>query len=168
MYRCDLFYYLNGELDMLVEYTENGLQVGGKYLSLDEITHNVLLAKAKKNNLALMSIVWPAHRNFNGVYEHIVLPESNLIRIKEIIGGHMIYFGEIEGKHSDVYGEVELDEITISKDEKTLVDFLKKHPNGHDTNHSFLGHFMDYAYDGEYEGLSDDLIQELDDIIYNV
>ena len=126
---------------MSYTYTSEGIIVDGELLTLDTITESILKEKVKKQNLVLMTIEWNGGRAFDGIKEQIVLKYDNAIKLKDIIVGLEVYFGEIAGKHSDIYGTIEEDEITIGGD---VVKFLQKAPEGHSYDYSFLHTISEY------------------------
>lgn len=155
---------------MNITYTKDGLNINGELLTLEQITTGVNLARIVADGLVLMTIEWPWQRGFDGAKEQVVLSKEKAERIKEIITGVTVYFGEIAGKHSDIYGEVEENEIKISDDSQAVLSFLNKHPSRHDYNHSFLYIISDYASDGGYddEHWTEDLIKEFSDLISSI
>ena len=136
---------------MNIEFLENGISVNDKFLSLEEITHKVNEVKAKKHKLGLMIISWPGGRGWDGATEKFVGPLKNLKRMKEILKGKTIYFGEIAGKHSEVYGTLDESDMVIHEDVAGVQTFLKECPGGHQYDHSFLHQFLDDATCGGYE-----------------
>ena len=144
-----------------MEYKSNGIMVNGKFTSLTEITEKVNKARIAEDKLGLMTLSWPMTRSFDGATEQFVAPIKNLYRIKEIIGGKFIYFGEIAGKHSEVCGDLKLDEITINEDVMVVNKFLVTHPNGRDYDHSFLDTFHNSSYDEEYDKTSKEEFEQL-------
>ena len=146
---------------MKVEYKENGIEIDGLFLSLDEITKNVNDVKIKNKQLCLMTLEWPMTRNFDGAYEKIVLSLEKAKKFKEVFSGVEVYFGEIAGKHSEIYGDLEENEITIETDINEINEFLSRYPDGRDYNHSFIDKIYYSITEGECELMSDDEFIEL-------
>ena len=146
---------------MKVEYKEHGIEIDGLFLSLDEITKKVNNVKIKNKQLCLMTLEWQSSRNFDGVYEKIVLPLEKAKKFKEIFSGVEVYFGEIAGKHSEIYGDLEENEIRIETDRNKINEFLLRYPEGRDHNHSFIDKIYDSITDGECELMLEDEFVEL-------
>lgn len=146
---------------MKVEYKEHGIEIDGLFLSLDEITKKVNNVKIKNKQLCLMTLEWQSSRNFDGVYEKIVLPLEKAKKFKEIFSGVEVYFGEIAGKHSEIYGDLEENEIRIETDRNKINEFLLRYPEGRDYNHSFIDKIYDSITDGECELMLEDEFVEL-------
>ena len=146
---------------MEIKYKEDGLEINGVFLSLDEITNNVNNEKIKNKELCLMTIEWSYSRNFDGAYEKIVLPLESAKRFKEVFVGVEIYFGEIAGKHSEIYGDLEENEITTETDMTVINDFLSRFPYGRDFNHSFIDVLSDSISDGSCELMSSEEFEKL-------
>jgi len=140
---------------MNIEYVENGVNFGETFVSLDEITKKVNKVKVKNQKLSLMTIEWDGGRGFDGCCEQYTDSIENLKRIKEILIGKTINFGEIAGKHSEIYGEMEECDFNISEENKDVTDFLSKHPSGHEYDHSFLHTFNDWLYDADEDEVSE-------------
>jgi hypothetical protein len=147
-----------------IEFLEDGINVNGKFLKLTDIITNVNLAKARTYNLGLMIIEWPETRGCDAILERICRPVETLKKIKSIICGKTVYFGEIAGKHSDVFGEVDDDEIVIHEDPESVNRFLSECPGGHEYNHSFLEAF-NKSVESEMIEFSENELIEFKDLI---
>lgn len=142
---------------MDIKYTKTGIIINGEEeISLQSIISKVKLTKIEEDNLVLLKIVWPEDRNFDGCYEYTVYSMEKALKIKEILSGRTINFGEIAGKHSEIFGTVEESEIQIIINPHEVLEFLKSHPNGAYCNHSFLQRLSDNIYDGEEEDLTEE------------
>lgn len=137
-----------------LELDAQGLVIDGilKW-TLEEMTDMVNENRIKNKDEVILKIEWESSRNFDGAYEHTLLPKSKAIKAKELLTGINAHFGEIAGKHSDTYGDIEEDEITIITDLDEIKEFKKSYPDGLDYNHSFLGVISDYIFDEEFESL---------------
>lgn len=125
---------------MNFKYTPTGIIVNGQYTSLQTIINNCLHQKIEQLNLVILQIQWKFdyRSRFDGCLEKIAVPLTNALKLKEMLVGKSIDFGEINGKHSQIYGNIEDDEITILDDKQIVLNFLLSYPNGHDFNHSFI------------------------------
>lgn len=128
-----------------MKYLENGIEVDGKFYSLKEITENCNKQKIKKSKMVLLTMEWD--RRGGNAYEQLLLPKKDALKLKSLMLGKEIYFGEIWGKHSEVYGEMEEYDFTISEKEDEISNFLLNHPNGSDSNHSFIDALIDEYHD---------------------
>jgi len=154
------------EIKNVIQYKAKCILVNGEEIKLSDIIDRCNSASVTDENKVLVHMSWPSSRNFDGIDESIVMPKQNALRMKEIISGKTIYFGEINGKHSDIYGELEPEEINIIEDQEQVVNFLKDNPSGHDYDYSFIHTFNDYANDGGYDSdeVSEELAKEFDSL----
>lgn len=123
-----------------ISFEENGVAFGDNldFISLEDIIENCLTAKVKKRKLVVFHIRWEGSRYFDDIYESFTISEDKVDRIKEIIIGKKVDFGEIEGKHSQVYGTIESGDITIDSAVENVVGFITSAPSEHIYNHSFI------------------------------
>jgi len=136
-------------------YKKDGILIDDNFISLSEIIEKCNIEKIKENKLFLLRMEWDGWRGFDeGILEQIVLPMEKIEKIKKLILGKTIFFGEIAGKHSDIYNTLDENDIEIIEDSKTILNFMAENLNGHAYNHSFLYTFLNYAYDGGYTGIS--------------
>lgn len=148
-----------------ITFTSNGIRVNNNFIHLEEIINNCNKERIKEQGLALMIIEWVGGRSFDGAKETIVKPFKDLLRIKEIIVGQEIYFGEIAGKHSEIYGNVEENEVSINESIEAVNDFLVECPSGHEYNHSFLYRMNDMMHDGCYPDIPEKIQKEFEELI---
>lgn len=142
---------INEEREVPFEYTSKGININGKLYSLEEITENIRMKEIEEKDLVVLHIEWGFSRNFDGAYEKRAIKREDANKFKKDFTGVRVNFGEIAGKHSEIYGTLEEDEIVINSDPKEVVAFLKKHPSGHNFNHSFIYTIRDQILDGEFE-----------------
>lgn len=148
-----------------ITYKKDGVLFGDTFVKLTDIIENINKIKTKEDNLVKLSISWPEGRGNDGINETLVVSRENALRIREILVGKTIYFGEIHGKHSEVYGTIDEDEITICEDNDKVIAYLQNN-SSHEYNHSFIDKFLDYAFDGGYSDVDDDLANELQTLVY--
>lgn len=153
---------------MQIKYKKDGIEVNGEFLSLQTITEKCNEVKLKEDKLVILEMCWEGRGG--DVTERRALPLENALKLKELLLGREVYFGEIWGKHSEVYGTMTEDTFEIIKDKKKIKEFLKNNPNGLDYNHSFIDTFTDRVEEYlEYgEELPEDEDQELVDEIYKL
>jgi len=140
-----------------ITYTATGIKIDNVEISLEEITRKVNYAKISSENLVLMTIEWYGGRGFDGAKEEIVLKRDNAHKLKTLITGLTVQFGEIAGKHSDVYGELEADEIFINENDAAVNTFISQCPGEHSYNHSFIDAISDYCGEEGYDFTSEEL-----------
>ena len=153
---------------MEIKYTKEGIELDGKLIPLKEIVDKFNSAKVYNDNLALMTISWNGRGG--SVCEQIVRPLDKLQRLKELLVGKQVYFGEIWGKHSDVYGQIENKQIEITVDKTKVKSFLTHYTKGHNYDHSFIYNYTEEANDQmdeeEFiEGGHEKDIQEINEIL---
>ena len=141
---------------MKIEYTKDGVNFGGEFISLVDITTNVNNAKIKADKLVLVTLCWPMTRSFDGAEERVIVPKKNVDKFIDMIAEKYIYFGEIAGKHSEICGTLKREHISVNTNKSEVNNFLSIHPSGHDYNHSFLDVFNNGMMDGEYEDVSEE------------
>lgn len=156
---------------MKITYKKDGIELeDGTFLSLGEITENCNAIKLIEDKLVLLEMGWDGRSG--SIFEQIVLPSENVLRLKEILLDKEVYFGEIWGKHSEVYGEISEETFEIITDEDKIKAFLSEYPSGHDYDHSFIYTFIEECETQleEYsESERDDYVsQELIDEIYSL
>lgn len=152
------------EYDENIVFKKDGIELRGscnsEFIRLVDIIDECNKARIKEDKLGLMEIEWKYARNFDGAFEQFVGPIEDLKRIKEIIVGKEIYFGEIAGKHSEIYGNLEENEINIIEEPEEINNFLKEYPTGHEYNHSFLCTFQDGILDERYDDITEEVGKE--------
>jgi hypothetical protein len=140
----------------------NTVRLNGEY-SIQDL--EVIIAEYKAKDKVLVTIEWEETRNNKGIKEQIVVNINDWDILQDYIVCNIdVYFGEINGKHSEVYGTINEDEITVSDNKDDITIFLKKHPSGHNYNHSFLLTIYQQYVDGEddwYEQFGEDNILKL-------
>lgn len=152
---------------MKVKYKKDGIEINGEFLSLEVITEKCNEIKLKENKLVLLQINWEGRGG--SVLEQRALPLENALRIKDILLGEEVYFGEIWGKHSEVYGTVEEDHFEIIKDKKKIKEFLKNNPSGVEYDHSFIYSYIERAEENlEYNSEDADVDQDTIDELYSL
>nr|DAI89597.1 MAG TPA: hypothetical protein [Caudoviricetes sp.] len=154
---------------MSIKYKKDGIEINGEFLSLVTITEKCNEIKLKEDKLVILEMCWEGRGG--DVTERRALPLENALKIKEILLGREVYFGEIWGKHSEVYGIMTEDTFEIEKDKKKVKEFLRNNPNGVDYNHSFIARFTDNIeerLDEDPDSLGEDEDQELCDKIYSL
>ena len=155
---------------MKIGYRKDGIIVGDAFLSLSDIIEECNNIKLKEDKLVLLEIGWDGRGG--SAFEKRALPLKNALRVKEILLGKEVYFGEIWGKHSEVYGEMTEDTFEIVKDKKKIKDFLKECPSGVEYDHSFIYSFIERAEEKleyEKEDLDEnDITQEGIDELYGL
>jgi len=144
---------------MEIIYTTTGIKVNEIEVSLEEITTNIRKRQEKEEDLVVFGISWVGGRAFDGADEKIVVTRDNAAKLKKLITGVTIQFGEIAGKHSDIYGDLDEGEISISNN---AAAFLSECPSGHEYDHSFLYNIMEcYVEDEDCEFTADDVAELL-------
>lgn len=152
---------------MEITYKKDGIEINGEFISLEAITEKCNEAKLKDNNLVILEMGWNGRGG--SVFEQRALPLENALRIKDILIGEEVYFGEIWGKHSEVYGEMTEDTFEIVKDKKKVKEFLKNYPKGVDYDHSFIYSFIERSEEKlEYEEEDADVDQDTIDELYSL
>lgn len=151
---------MNG--DSLI-FSENGLQVGDRFLPLGEIIRNCLTRRVIDRELVLVTIEWKSHSGFDGLTEKFVLSSSQWETLRFQIIGETVYFGEIAGKHSDIHGTIDEDEITVDDSVSGVVRFLQNNPTGREYEHSLIGAFYEHVRAGSYDNHDD----ETDDVYWD-
>ena len=152
---------------MNIKFTKEGVKFGDEFFTLNDIAVGVNKAKIREEDLVILKMEWPHTRSWDGNVEQIVLPSANIERIREILTGKNIYFGEINGKHSEVFGTLEESEFEVDHDVDRINDFLCAHPTGHSYEHSFIHAFEIQADEEEYEDVNKDTIKEFESLVYN-
>lgn len=143
---------------MNYSYTTTGIQIGDTHVSLEEITTNIRKRQEQEEDLVVFTISWGGGRSWDGATEEIVVTRENSVKLKEMILGVPINFGEIAGKHSEIYGDIEEDDIAVSN---TAAEFLSDYPSGHNYDHSFLYNIMDQYVEDECCTFTADDVAEL-------
>lgn len=154
---------------MKINYKKDGIEINGEFISIGSITEKCNNVKLKEDNLVLFTMCWNGRGG--DVTERRALPLENALKLKEILLGREVYFGEIWGRHSEVYGDMSEDTFEIEKDKKKVKSFLNSNPNGVDYNHSFIARFTDHIeemLDDDPDSLEEDENQELCDKIYTL
>lgn len=156
---------------MNIKYKKDGIELeDGTVLLLSEITEKCNEINLKENKLVLLEMGWEGRSG--SIFEQIVLPLENVLRLKELLLDKEVYFGEIWGKHSEVYGSISEDTFEIVKDKKKIKEFLAEFPTGHDYDHSFIYTFVEKCetqLDEYDESERDDYVStELIDEIYSL
>ena len=131
---------------MEIIYTTTGIKVNEIEVSLEEITTNIRKRQEKEEDLVVFNISWGGGRHWDGASEDIVVTRDNSVKLKEMIMGVNVNFGEIAGKHSEIYGDIDEGDINISNN---AASFLCNHPSGHDYDHSFLYNIMEQYVEDE-------------------
>jgi len=151
---------------MKIEFKKDGIVVGGEFVALSVINTMCNKASVEEDNLVLMKMGWSGRSG--DVLEQRVLPLEKALRLKELLLGRQVYFGEIWGKHSEVYGDMCESTFTIVEDKLKVSDFLAKFPGGVDYDHSFVHTYLERLEEKlEYgsDELEEDETQELYDEI---
>lgn len=154
---------------MKIIYKKDGILINGEFLSIDKIIEKCNDVAIKEKNLVLFSMCWEGRGG--DVTEIRALPLENALKLKEILLGRVVYFGEIWGKHSEVYGEITEDTFEIEIDKKKVKKFMGKYPSGVDYNHSFITTFANHIMemlDDDPESLEEDENEDMSDLIYSL
>ena len=92
-----------------MEYTKDGIVIGGVFISLSEIKKNILLKRIVEDNLVLLKIkVESDKKGINPIYENIVRKREDIYFLVKSLTNRQIHFDEIFGKYGHV--DVELGE----------------------------------------------------------
>lgn len=133
-----------------MKYLENGIEVEGVFYKLEDVIKNCNDLKIKKEDTIILKIEWSGRGG--EVYEHLSLPKKTATKVKKLLLGKEVYFGEIWGKHSEVYGGIEEGDFKVITDKEKVQEFLTSYPNGSDYNHSFINTLIDnYSDNGGRE-----------------
>lgn len=150
-----------------MEYTKDGIVVGGVFISLSEIKKNILLKRIVEDNLVLLKInVESDKRGRNSIYENIVRKREDIYFLVKSLTNRQIYFVDIFGKHGHVDVELREEVFKLVFDTKEVLNFLI---GGGDWvyNHSFLEVFHDSllcgACEDEFSGTE---FERLKNILY--
>lgn len=125
-----------------MNYKKDGIELeDGTFLPLSEMIEKCNAIKLIEDKLVLLEMGWEGRSG--SIFEQIVLPSENVLRLKELLLDKEIYFGEIWGKHSEVYGTINENTFKIITDEDKIKSFLSSFPSGHDYDHSFIYTFIE-------------------------
>jgi hypothetical protein len=147
---------------MKLKFLPNSIEIDGEPLELSTIIAKCSEAKVKEEKLVLLSLKWT--RRNSDIYEKKAYPKAIAEKVKKMLLGREIYFGEIEGKHSEVYGTLDNSDMTIITNKKEVKEFIITNPDGWDYNHSFLSTHADRIQDDPTEDITEDYIREFLDI----
>ena len=153
---------------MSIKYKKDGIEINGEFFSLVTITEKCNEIKLKEDKLVILQMSWDSRGG--SVFEQRALPLENALRVKDILLGETVDFGEIWGKHSEVYGTMEEKDFKIIEDKKKVKEFLRQHPNGIDYDHSFIERFIERAeenleYNEEDHDVDQETIDELNSLL---
>jgi len=153
---------------MSIKYKKDGIEINGEFLSLVTITEKCNEIKLKEDKLVIIQMSWDSRGG--SVFEQRSLPLEKALRVKEILLGETVDFGEIWGKHSEVYGQMEENDFKIIDDKKKVKEFLRQHTNGIDYDHSFIERFIERAeenleYNEEDHDVDQETIDELNSLL---
>lgn len=107
---------------MEIKYTEEGIVINDKLITLSEIKENVMFSKIKNNKLILLKL--EIGRRSVDIYHNIIIKSENIEDILSLITDKKLYFVEIEGKHSKVYMSLDKRYISIVTDEQKVMEFI--------------------------------------------
>lgn len=147
----------------MIQYLENGIEVNGEFISLQDITEKCNSLQIEKEDLAILKIEW--HGRGGDSYEHRVYPKETAKRLKELLIGKFAYLGEVWGKHSEVCGDLEDNHITIEDNKEKVKEFLLENPGSSDASDYFIESVLEWydEQDGE-ENNEEEYCKQIEEI----